>query len=91
MIETVHIGQGWRRRARCLGMDGKNGMPDFTSLDQKTQQKVCRTCPVTLECLNFELQFNTDLTMAHKTGIVYGGLTDRQLMELKKKKREVRA
>jgi hypothetical protein len=61
---------------------------DFTDLEQHKQRMVCVHCPVTAECALFEISFADEpFTGKDLNGIVYGGLTDKQLIKAKRLRR----
>lgn len=78
--------EDWRARARCGGMDGRDGRPDF--LEQSTARKklLCGGCPVRFDCLSFALEAERNeaslIGAAHQAGIVYGGLDGRERQAL---------
>ena len=74
----------WREEALCMRL----GVPtdiffDGPMYDPKTAKKLCASCPVRLECLEDQLQYEARGT-AQSAGI-FGGLTASQRAPLRKK------
>jgi len=47
----------WHKRAECRGMDPDLFYPDKGGIDTFTQaQRVCDSCPVALQCLQFAIK-----------------------------------
>lgn len=76
----VAVDQTWTARAACAGTD-----PDelfVTGAAQRDAARLCRACPVRLECLADALDSRTEFG-------VWGGLTERQRRALLRRRPEV--
>lgn len=81
-LESLIAGyrERWHEESRCAGMDTNLFFPE-RGRSARHAKAVCRECPVRQECLDW----------ANDTGQrfgIWGGLTDRERVEYRKRQRE---
>lgn len=74
----------WQERAACAGEDPELWHPN-DSRQAAQAKRICKQCPVILECLNWAL--NTELPSTREG--IYGGTTpnERQMIYKRRQKR----
>ena len=73
-VERPAMGE-WRKRAACIGLDPEIFYPE-PSFPPDEARKVCASCPVSAECLDYALTSN------ERFG-VWAGTTRRQRREMR--------
>lgn len=72
--------QGWQENAACQGEDGELFFPDRRDPamleTQELAKAICKSCPVTAECLNYSTVFNIEYG-------IFGGLDEKQRAQLR--------
>lgn len=71
----------WLARAKCTDSDSELWFSD-DPFDRQWAKRVCRTCPVSSECLLFAME-NEGPTKWHRSGI-WGGLDEDERARLVK-------